>query len=71
VQQNHYRIGEKKVRGAYRRIFEYERHPRQNKVQILASGILPRGAPQRISKRQHPSPRPGKHGKLRGPPSPR
>ncbi|MCI46957.1 hypothetical protein A2U01_0068198, partial [Trifolium medium] len=36
----HHRIGEKKVRGAHRRIFEYESHPRQGKVQILASRIL-------------------------------
>ncbi|MCI86055.1 hypothetical protein A2U01_0107334, partial [Trifolium medium] len=49
VQQNHHRIDEKKVRGAYRRIFEYERHPRKGKVQILASRVLSRGAPQRIS----------------------
>ncbi|MCI79121.1 hypothetical protein A2U01_0100392, partial [Trifolium medium] len=67
---NHHRIGEKKVRGAHRRIFEYERHPRQDKVQIPASSILSRGTPRRISKRQHPS-HPSRHGKLRGSSSPR
>ncbi|MCI93896.1 hypothetical protein A2U01_0115194, partial [Trifolium medium] len=46
-----------------------ERHSRPDKVQVLAPGILSRGATRRICKRQHPPPHPGRHGELRGSPS--